>query len=81
MQLIPRICKKLTTAILPIGDNFTMGIEDAIIAAEFIACNNIIGVHYDTFGWIKIDKTTAIEQFKSKGINLSLLNIGEKRSF
>ncbi len=54
MQLIPKYAK-LDFAVLPIGDNFTMGAEDAIIAAGFIDCKRIIGVHYDTFGYIKID--------------------------
>src|SRR6476620_4846145 len=47
MQLIPRWAK-LNFAVLPIGDNFTMGYEDAVRAARMIDCKNIIGVHYDT---------------------------------
>ena len=70
--------EKLDFAVLPIGDNFTMGIDDAIIAAEFINCNKVIGVHYDTFGYIEIKHKEAIEKFKAKGKELILLNIGEK---
>lgn len=69
--------EKLDFAILPIGDNFTMGIDDAIKAAEFINCNKIIGVHYDTFGYIEINKNEAIDKFKSRGKELILLEIGE----
>ncbi len=69
--------EKLDFAVLPIGDNFTMGIEDAITAAEFINCNKIIGVHYDTFGYIEINKNEAIDKFKSRGKELILLEIGE----
>jgi L-ascorbate metabolism protein UlaG (beta-lactamase superfamily) len=76
MQLIPRYAK-LDFAVLPIGDNFTMGVEDAIIAAEFIRCNKIIGVHYDTFGYIKIDHQAAIDKFKAAGLELALPAIGE----
>jgi len=36
-------------AILPIGDNFTMGVDDAIIASDFVACDKVLGMHYDTF--------------------------------
>src|SRR5690554_2956946 len=39
-------------AFLPIGDNFTMGIEDAIKAAGFVGTQKIIGMHYDTFPYI-----------------------------
>ena len=42
-------------ALLPIGDNFTMGYEDAAIAAEMVKTKNVIGLHYDTFGFIEID--------------------------
>ena len=67
----------LDFAILPIGDNFTMGINDAIRAAEFVNCNKIIGVHYDTFGFIEIDHNNAISSFKENGKELILFNIGE----
>jgi L-ascorbate metabolism protein UlaG (beta-lactamase superfamily) len=76
MQLIPR-WGKLDFAILPIGDNFTMGIDDAIAAAEMIQCQNIVGVHYDTFGFIKIDHEKAKKAFADAGLNLHLIKIGE----
>lgn len=63
-------------AFLPIGDNFTMGIEDAIIAADFIQCDRIIGMHYDTFPPIKIDHQHAVQAFKDKGKELILIEIG-----
>lgn len=77
MKLIPLTCPKLDVAILPIGDNFTMGYEDAAIAAEFIECDKIIGCHYDTFGYIEIDKDKAIKAFEEKGKELILLDIGD----
>ena len=76
MQLIPRWAK-LKFAVLPIGDNFTMDVNDAIIAADFIQCNTIIGVHYDTFGYIVIDHEAAKEKFKQAGKELILVNIGQ----
>ncbi|MGB3588275.1 MAG: metal-dependent hydrolase [Tunicatimonas sp.] len=75
MQLIPRY-GKLDFAILPIGDNFTMGIDDAITASDFIQCNKVLGVHYDTFGYIKIDHQDATEKFKQAGKELVLAEIG-----
>lgn len=77
MQLIPMTSGKLNFALLPIGDNFTMGVTDAIIASDFIQCNKIIGLHYDTFGYIKINHTNAATAFAVKGKELVLLNIGE----
>ena len=81
MKLIPLTCKKLDLAILPIGDNFTMGVADAILASDFIDCANVLGVHYDTFGWIKIDHAATQKQFSDKGKTLTLLNIGETKEF
>ncbi len=72
--------KKIDVAFLPIGNNFTMGIDNAIIAADFIRCDKIIGMHYDTFGYIKIDHLEATEKFKSSGKNLLLIPIGDSIS-
>lgn len=77
MQLIP-YWAKLNFAVLPIGSNFTMDVADAIHAADFVQCNTIIGVHYDTFGFIKIDHQKAIDDFKAAGKKLLLLKIGEE---
>ena len=76
MQLIPRYAK-LDFAILPVGGNFTMDVDDAIIASDFIQCNKIIGIHFDTFGYIKIDHDKAKEKFKAAGKELILPKIGE----
>ncbi len=80
MQLIP-LYKKIDLAILPIGDNFTMGVEDAVQAAKMVNTNKVIGVHYDTFGYIKIDKTSAYKAFDQEGIKLYLPAIGESIVF
>jgi L-ascorbate metabolism protein UlaG (beta-lactamase superfamily) len=76
MQLVPR-WGKLDFAVLPVGDNFTMGIYDAIMAAEMIQCKKIIGVHYDTFGFIKIDHEKAKQAFANAGLELLLVGIGK----
>jgi L-ascorbate metabolism protein UlaG (beta-lactamase superfamily) len=76
MKLIP-MRTKLDLAILPIGNNFTMDIEDAIIASDFVECDKILGYHYDTFGYIEINKEKAIKKFFDKGKDLMLLNIGD----
>jgi L-ascorbate metabolism protein UlaG (beta-lactamase superfamily) len=73
--------RSIQFAFLPIGDNFTMGVDNAIIATDFIKCKNIIGMHYDTFGYIKIDKELAQRKFNNSGIKLKLFEIGETSSF
>jgi L-ascorbate metabolism protein UlaG (beta-lactamase superfamily) len=76
MKLIP-MQTKLDLAILPVGDNFTMGINDAIIASNFLQCDKVLGVHYDTFEYIKIDHEKAKKKFFDAEKDLMLLAIGE----
>jgi L-ascorbate metabolism protein UlaG (beta-lactamase superfamily) len=76
MKLIP-LRTRLDLAILPIGDNFTMDVEDAIIASDFIECDKILGYHFDTFPYIEINKKEVINKFFDKGKDLMLLEIGE----
>jgi len=76
MKLIP-IHTKLDLAILPIGDNFTMGIDDALIAADFVECDKILGYHFDTFGYIEIDHEAAKRKFFEHNKDLMLLEIGD----
>jgi len=64
-------------AFLPIGDNFTMGVDDAIIASEFVDVKNVIGMHYNTFPPITINLEEAKNKFAQAGLNLSLMEIGE----
>jgi L-ascorbate metabolism protein UlaG (beta-lactamase superfamily) len=75
MKLIP-LRTKLDLAILPLGNNFTMDVEDAIIASDFVECDKVLGYHYDTFGYIKIDHEDAKKKFYDKGKDLMLLEIG-----
>lgn len=76
MKLIGEYWKPDVT-ILPVGDNFTMGYKDAAIASDFIKCNHVIGVHFDTFGFIKLNHEAAQEHFKKHNKKLTLMQIGE----
>jgi L-ascorbate metabolism protein UlaG (beta-lactamase superfamily) len=76
MKLIP-LKHQLDLAVLPIGDNFTMGVEDALVASDFVSCDKILGYHFDTFGFIEINHEAAIQTFFKAGKDLMLLNIGE----
>lgn len=76
MKLIP-LRTQLDLAVLPIGSNFTMDVDDAIIASDFLQCEKILGYHYDTFGYIEIDKSNAKKKFFDAEKDLMLLEIGE----
>lgn len=68
---------KLDLAVFPIGNNFTMDVEDAIVASDFVDCDKILGCHYDTFGFIVINHDEAKKKFFDAGKDLMLLDIGE----
>jgi L-ascorbate metabolism protein UlaG (beta-lactamase superfamily) len=68
---------RLQFAVFPIGDFFTMGIEDAVRAADFVGAGKFVGVHYDTFPPIKIDRGAALKVAQAAGKELLLPAIGE----
>lgn len=76
MQLVPR-WGKLNFSVLPIGDNFTMDAADASECAKMVQCNTVVGVHYDTFGFIEIDHEATKKIFADAGQTLHLVKIGD----
>ena len=80
MQLIGQ-ATCLKWAALCIGDNYTMGIDDAVRAADFIRCERILGIHYDTFPPIRIDHDQARQRFSAAGKELVLMGIGQSLDF
>jgi L-ascorbate metabolism protein UlaG (beta-lactamase superfamily) len=72
---------KLKFAAMCVGDNFTMGADDAVRAAEFVRCNQILGVHFDTFPPIQIDHAAAKMKFHAADKTLHLLRPGESLNF
>lgn len=75
MQLLQRFDLKF--ACLPIGDTFTMGVDDAVEAARMMGVRTVVGVHYDSFPSIVIDHDNARDTFRKAGITLHLPAIGE----
>jgi len=71
MQLIP-LEFNVDFAFLPIGDNFTMGVDDAIKTAKLVDCKKVIGMHFDTFPIIEINHKEALRAFENAEINLTL---------
>ena len=75
MRLVPDWAK-LDFAVLPIGDGLTMGVTDAIKAARWVGVNEVVGVHYDTFDFIKLTTARRLKSFDEAGMRLHLLDIG-----
>ena len=76
MKLIPEQFD-LDFALLPIGDNFTMDVHDAMLAADFVQVDKVIGMHYDTFPYIKIDRQEVQEVAQLVDMELILMEIGQ----
>lgn len=67
---------RLQFAVLPVGDFFTMGVQDALRAADLLGVNKIVGVHYDTFPPIKLDRDAALAAARAADKELLLPAIG-----
>lgn len=72
---------RLAFAALCLGGTFTMDAADAVQAARLVDCDEIVGVHYDTFPPIKIDHEEARKKFQAAGKRLHLLKIGASIEF
>ena len=57
------------------GDFFTMGYADAVIAADFVKCNKVVACHYDTFPPITLNREAASQAFDQAGKELLLMDI------
>jgi L-ascorbate metabolism protein UlaG (beta-lactamase superfamily) len=77
MKLIAEMNGPLDAALLPIGDNFTMGIDDAVKATEFLAAKVHIPMHYDTFGFIKADPAEFRKKVEAQGRKVAVVKPGE----
>ncbi len=69
MQLIGEAWGPLDAALLPIGDNFTMGIDDAVRAAAFLKAKVNIPMHYNTFEVIEADPDEFVRRCEARHIN------------
>lgn len=76
MKLIGEM-NQIDAMLLPIGDNYTMGIDDAVKAVEFVKPKLAIPIHYNTFPVIKADPDEFASKVKTKGMNSKVMKYGE----
>lgn len=76
MKLIAEMSGPLDVALLPIGDNFTMGIDDAVKASEFLGAGVHIPMHYDTFDVIRADAAEFVRRVEAAGRKAALVRPG-----
>ena len=76
MKLIGEM-NPIDVALLPIGDNFTMGIDDAVKAVELLNPKLVIPMHYNTWPVISADPKVFAEKVESKGYKVKIMEFGE----
>jgi L-ascorbate metabolism protein UlaG (beta-lactamase superfamily) len=80
MKLIGEM-NAIDLVVLPIGDNFTMGIDDAVKAIEFLKPKMAIPMHYRTFEVINVDPAEFVNKVKALGFKSQVLAIGSSYEF
>ncbi len=68
---------KIDVALLPIGDNYTMGIDDAVLAVEFLRPQLAIPIHYNTFDVIQADPEVFVKKVEASGARARAMKPGE----
>ena len=65
-------------AVLPIGDNFTMGPDDAVMAAQWVKAKHVLPTHYNTWPLIAVDASAFAKKLvREAGIDCTVLRVGE----
>lgn len=65
-------------AVLPIGDNFTMGPDDAVVAAQFVKAKRVIPCHFNTFPPIQQDPDDFARKLADEGIECTVMASGDE---
>ena len=77
MKLIGEM-SKIDYAFLPIGDNFTMGVDDAVKACQYTNSETVSPIHYNTFDVIKADDGEFKRKIEAVGNKCNVLKAGDE---
>jgi L-ascorbate metabolism protein UlaG (beta-lactamase superfamily) len=80
MKLIGEM-NSIDVAVLPIGDNFTMGVDDAVKATEFLKPKMVIPMHFKTFDVIDVEPGDFVSKVKTLGFNSEILAVNGNYEF
>lgn len=76
MKLIGEM-NKIDLAFLPIGDNFTMGVDDAVKAVEFLKPKKVVPFHYKTWPVIDVEPRDFAEKLKGSATDVVIVAPGQ----
>ena len=76
MQLISELNGPFDVCLIPIGDNYTMGIDDAVRACEMIRAKLHVPMHFNTFPAVKADGNEFVRKVEGKGMNARVIEPG-----
>ncbi|MNG22500.1 metal-dependent hydrolase [compost metagenome] len=77
MKLIGKL-NDIDLAFLPIGDNYTMGPDDAVIAAKYLRAEKVVPMHYNTFPVIEQDPDKFVASLAEEGIDGLVMTPGQQ---
>jgi L-ascorbate metabolism protein UlaG (beta-lactamase superfamily) len=80
MKLIAEM-NPIDIAMIPIGDNFTMGLADAVKAVEFLKPKKVLPMHYQTFDVINSDPAEFKKLVQKLGVDVQVLKYGASMEF
>jgi len=76
MQLISELNGPFDVCLIPIGDNYTMGIDDAVRACEMIRAKLHVPMHFNTFPVVQADGNGFIKKLEAKGLKGRIVDPG-----
>lgn len=77
MKLIGEL-NKIDLALIPIGDNYTMGLDDAVKAVELLRPAMAVPMHYDTFDVIQANPEEFVSRVQKLGVKAKVLPVGQE---
>lgn len=80
MKLIGEM-NNIDLAFLPIGDNFTMGVTDAVKAVEFLNPKKVVPIHYKTWPVIDTEPTEFADKLKGTKNEVVIIEPGKSLEF
>ncbi len=67
----------IDVAFVPIGDHFTMGPEDAVVAAEWVKAKLTVPIHYNTFPPIRQDASSFVAALRARGLGGQVMDVAQ----